>query len=73
MKPTIKEDALLCLTLTYALLSLSLKHWHTVPFILVISLLRILDKFAAKSDALQASQVKTTPITFMKTYTSLFS
>ncbi|XP_074938739.1 E3 ubiquitin-protein ligase rnf213-alpha-like isoform X2 [Phalacrocorax aristotelis] len=55
-KPTDKEDALPCLNLTYALLSFSLHHWHAVPFSLIMSLLQILDMFAAKSDALQANQ-----------------
>ncbi|XP_074672203.1 E3 ubiquitin-protein ligase rnf213-alpha-like isoform X1 [Strix aluco] len=56
-KPTSNtEDALQCLVLTYALLSFSLKRWHAVPFSLIMSLLRILDMFAAKSDVLQANQ-----------------
>ena len=66
------EDALPCLNSTYALLLFSLKHWHAVPFSLIMSLLRILNMFAAKSDVLQANQVKTTPIAFMKTYTHVF-
>ncbi|KAM6211439.1 E3 ubiquitin-protein ligase rnf213-alpha-like [Sarcoramphus papa] len=55
-KPTNKEDALPCLNSTYALLLFSLKHWHAVPFSLIMSLLRILNTFAAKSDVLQANQ-----------------
>ncbi|XP_065501150.1 E3 ubiquitin-protein ligase rnf213-alpha-like [Caloenas nicobarica] len=55
-KPTNKEDALPCVNSTYAFLSFSLKHWHTVPFSLVTSLLRILHTFAAKSDVLQENQ-----------------
>ncbi|KAM6438942.1 uncharacterized protein O9250_015379 [Rhynochetos jubatus] len=55
-KPTNKEDALPCLNLTYALLSFSLKHWHAVPNSLIMSLLQILDMFAAKSDVLKADQ-----------------
>jgi len=57
-KPANTEDVLLCLNLTYALLSFSLKHWHAVPFSLIMSLLQILQVFAAKSDVLQANQVK---------------
>ncbi|XP_074996114.1 E3 ubiquitin-protein ligase rnf213-alpha-like isoform X2 [Calonectris borealis] len=55
-KPTNKEDALPCLNSTYALLSFSLKHWHAMPFSLIMSLLQIFDMFAAKSDVLQANQ-----------------
>ncbi|XP_009952271.1 PREDICTED: E3 ubiquitin-protein ligase RNF213-like [Leptosomus discolor] len=53
---TNREDAMPCLLSTYALLSLSLKQWHAVPFSLIMSLLRILHMFAAKSDVLQANQ-----------------
>ncbi|XP_074426105.1 E3 ubiquitin-protein ligase rnf213-alpha-like isoform X2 [Larus michahellis] len=56
MKTTITEDALKCLDSTYALLLFSLNHWHAVPFSLIMSLLRILQVFAAKSDVLQANQ-----------------
>ncbi|XP_009475166.1 PREDICTED: E3 ubiquitin-protein ligase RNF213-like [Nipponia nippon] len=55
-KPTNKEDVLPCLNSTYALLSFSLNHWHAVPLSLIMSLLRILDMFAAKSHELQANQ-----------------
>ncbi|XP_029898687.1 E3 ubiquitin-protein ligase rnf213-alpha-like isoform X1 [Aquila chrysaetos chrysaetos] len=56
MKSTNKEDIMPCVNSTYALLLFSLKHWHAVPFSLIMSLLRILDMFAAKSDVLQADQ-----------------
>lgn len=72
MKPANKEDIMSCVNSTYALLLFSLKHWHAVPFSLIMSLLRILGLFAAKSDVLQVDQVKTTPVAFMKTYTHVF-
>ncbi|XP_032847063.2 E3 ubiquitin-protein ligase rnf213-alpha-like [Tyto alba] len=50
------EDAMRCLNLTYALLLFCLKNYHAVPFSLIMSLLQILDTFAAKSDVLQANQ-----------------
>ncbi|KAM4682179.1 E3 ubiquitin-protein ligase rnf213-alpha-like isoform 3-T3 [Amazona ochrocephala] len=55
-KPTDEEDAMFCLNLTYALLSFLLKHCRTQPFISIMSLLRILQVFAAESDVLQANQ-----------------
>ncbi|XP_026713188.1 E3 ubiquitin-protein ligase rnf213-alpha-like [Athene cunicularia] len=56
-KPTSnKEDALQCLDLTYALLLFCLKHWHAVPFSLIMSLLQMLDMFAEKSNVLRANQ-----------------
>ncbi|XP_065534709.1 E3 ubiquitin-protein ligase RNF213-like isoform X6 [Lathamus discolor] len=55
-KPTDEADAMFCLNLAYGLLSFSLKHSHAVPFSLIMSLLRILQVFAAESDVLQANQ-----------------
>ncbi|XP_056183966.1 E3 ubiquitin-protein ligase rnf213-alpha-like isoform X3 [Falco biarmicus] len=56
MKPTHEEDILPCLNSTYALLLFSLKHSYAMPITLIMSLLRILDMFAEKSDVLQENQ-----------------
>lgn len=71
-KPTDEEDAIFCLNLTYALLSFSLKHCYAVSFSSIMSLLWILQVFAAESDVLQANQVKITLTAFIKTYTYVF-